>query len=151
MGCLRVLILVSVFSVPVMLSFYVFIGKIPLYVSLTYLVMLLLCVMLFHKKWNNIDLQLDFRQLFVGQRFIWFALFIFVYFSLLSLCIGYWRSELRQTYDYIEIQGKKYYILTTNGEKGYIMGEATRDNHEFLFFNRENREHYRIHVVKITN
>ncbi|MDO4433881.1 MAG: hypothetical protein Q4B82_04800 [Alysiella sp.] len=151
LGYLRVLILVSVFNAPVMLSFYLFIGKIPLYVSWVYLGLLLLCVILFHRKWNNTDLQLDFRKLLLGQGFVLFVMFIFLYFSILSLCIGYWRSDLRQTYDYIEIQGKKYYILATNGEKGYIMGEAIRNNREFLFFNRENQQHYRIHMVKMAN
>lgn len=63
--------------------------------------------------------------------------------------MGYLRSELRQTYDYMEIKGQKYYILTTNGDKSYIMDERTRDNQKFLFFNRENQSYYQINVTKI--
>lgn len=148
-GCLRILILVSVFSIPVMLTFYLFIGKIPFYLLVIYAVLLPLCMTLFHKKWNHTDLQPDFRKLFSGERIVFFILFVFVYFSLLSLSIGYWRSELRQTYDYIEIEGKNYYILATNDEQSYIMGEFTRDNTEFLFFNRKNKDYYTVHVVKM--
>lgn len=148
MGYWRVLVLVSVFSFPVVLTFYCFIGRIPLYVGWTYLSVLVVCMLLFHKKWSTTALQLDIRKLFVGNRW-WFGIvFIFLYFSLLSLVIGYLRSDWRETYDVIEIQGKQYHILLINGERDYILGEHTQGNVEFVFFNRERRDFYKISILK---
>ncbi|XXQ67640.1 hypothetical protein ACKLNO_08400 [Neisseriaceae bacterium B1] len=82
MGFLRILLLVSVFSIPVLLTFYVFIGNIPSYVSLIYFVIVLFCTALWRNKWNNTDLQLDFRKVFIGKYFLLFSFFCILVFCL---------------------------------------------------------------------
>lgn len=150
-GWLRILMLVSVFTVPVLLTFYVFVGKVPLYLAVIYFVITLLSIMFFHRHWNNVALHLDFTKMLKKQHFWFFNLFIFVYFSVLALCIGYLRADLRQTYDYIQLNGKSYYVLTLNSDNVYIMAEKPKGNHEFVFFNKESQKFYKIQVVKIPN
>lgn len=148
LGWLRVIVLVSIFSLPVMLTFYLFIGSVPMYILLLYGVATGLCVFLFHKRWDNRVFYLDIRKMFNQERFWFFNLFILVYFSLLALCIGYVRSEFRTSYDYLKIDDKPYYILSANINNGYILGEKTKDNTEFLFFNRETQQHYRVYITQ---
>lgn len=147
-GWLRVIVLVSVFTIPVLLTFYLFIGTIPIYLAIIYILISSFCVWMFHQKWNNISFKMDFRMMLKQQHFWIFNLFIFVYFSILALSIGYLRADLRVTYDYMQLNDKYYYILSTNSENSYIMAEKTKDNDEFVFFNRENQNYYIIHVVK---
>lgn len=87
----------------------------------------------------------------LGGSFALFNIFIFLYFSLLSLHIGYLRAGLRTTYDYIEIENQKYYILSTNSDNGYIMGTKIRGNQSFLFFNRDTHQYYHVHIEQCTD
>lgn len=146
LGWLRVMVLVSIFSIPVMLTFYLFIGNVPVSVLLLYVLASCLCVCLFQKRWNHRVFHLDIRKMFNQERFWFFNLFILVYFSLLALCIGYVRPEFRTTYDYLCLEGKDYYVLSANMDKGYILGEKPKGNTEFLFFNRETLNYYRVYI-----
>ncbi|HDL1135622.1 TPA: hypothetical protein PWV51_000966 [Mannheimia haemolytica] len=85
------------------------------------------------------------------ERFGFFYIFIFIYFSLLSLSIGYIRPELRTTYDYLEIENKRYYVLSIHHNNIYVLGEKTKDNDEFLFFNQDTLKYYRINITKMPN
>lgn len=150
LGWLRVIVLVSVFAAPVMLSFYLFVGFVPIYIPIIYILITCLSVFFFQNRWNNTAFDLDFRKMVLRENFWFFNLFIFLYFSLLSLHIGYVRAGLRTTYDYIEIDSQKYYILSTNSDNGYIMGEKLQDNDSFIFFNRDNQNYYRICIEKVS-
>lgn len=75
-------------------------------------------------------------------------------FSLFQFAlIAYWlfRAGLRTTYDYIEIENQKYYILSTNSDNGYIMGTKIRGNQYFLFFNRDTHQYYHVHIEQCTD
>ncbi|QLD32273.1 hypothetical protein [Mannheimia varigena] len=146
LGWLRVIVLVSVFTIPVILTFYVFTGIVPISISITYVLVTALSVLFFQKKWNDTKLDLDVRKMILKGDLHIFNLFIFLYFSLLALHIGYLRAGLRTTYDYIEIENQKYYILSTNSDNGYIMGEKQKDNDNFIFFNRNDQSYYRIYI-----
>lgn len=148
LGWLRVIVLVSVFAIPVLLTFYLFVGIVPISISLTYLFVTGLSVVFFQKRWNDTKLDLDFRKTVVKENFWFFNLFIFLYFSLLAFHIGYLRADLRITYDYMNIDNQKYYILSTNSDNAYIMGKKTKDNDSFLFFNRDTQKHYHIYIEK---
>ncbi|WP_237052368.1 hypothetical protein [Mannheimia granulomatis] len=148
LGWLRVIVLVSVFAVPVILSFYLFVGIIPIYISITYVLVTGVSVFFFQKRWNDTKLDLDFRKMVVKENFWFFNLFIFLYFSLLALHIGYLRADLRNVYDYMEVENQKYYILSTNSDNGYIMGKKSRDNKDFIFFNRDTHKYYHIYIEK---
>ncbi|MEG9531762.1 hypothetical protein [Mannheimia indoligenes] len=149
LGWLRVIVLVSIFTIPVILTFYLFIGFIPIYIDIIYLTVTTLCVVLFQKKWNNTVFILDFMKL-LNKNTLWiFNLFILVYFALLALYIGYLRSDLRETYDYIKLDGKEYYILSTDNNNRYILGEQTKNNSSFILFNRDSQTYYEIYVTKI--
>lgn len=149
MGWLRILILVSVFTVPILMTFYLFIGVIPLYLAVAYIGITIVSIFCFQKHWNHVSLKLDFRKMFKEEHFWFFNLFIFIYFCVLAVGIGYLRADLRQTYDYLELDGKTYYILSTNSDDSYIMAEKTKGNTDFIFFHRESQKYYTIHVTKI--
>ncbi|MEE3731934.1 hypothetical protein V2H08_09840 [Mannheimia haemolytica] len=151
LGWLRVIVLVSVFTVPVILTFYLFTGIVPIYISFIYIFVSGVSVFFFRKRWNNTKFDLDFRKMLLGGSFALFNIFIFLYFSLLSLHIGYLRAGLRTTYDYIEIENQKYYILSTNSDNGYIMGTKIRGNQSFLFFNRDTHQYYHVHIEQCTD
>lgn len=146
LGWLRVIVLVSVFTIPVILTFYVFTGIVPIYISIAYVLVTALSVLVFQKKWNDRKLDLDFRKMILRGNLHIFNLFIFLYFSLLALNIGYLRADLRSTYDYIEIDDQKYYILSTNSDNAYIMGKKLKDNDSFIFFNRNDQSYYRTYI-----
>lgn len=151
LGWLKVIVLVSVFSVPLFLTCYLFLGSIPLYFIVIYAFITLICITLFQHKWDNTVFQLDFRKMLQKRYFGIFHLFLLIYFSLLSLLIGYLRADLRETYDYMFLEGKKYYILSTNRDNGYILAEKTKDNESFLMFNMDTQQYFRLYVVKITH
>ncbi|AGQ38662.1 TPA: hypothetical protein PWY45_002243 [Mannheimia haemolytica] len=151
LGWLRVSVLVTIFSLPVMISFYLFIGKVPMYLHLLYLGTTTLSVLLFHKHWDHRVFHLDIQKMLSEERFGFFYVFIFIYFSLLSLSIGYIRPELRTTYDYLEIENKRYYVLSIHRNNIYVLGEKTKDNDEFLFFNQDTLKYYRINITKMPN
>lgn len=151
LGWLKVIVLVSVFAVPVILTFYLFAGIVPVSISLTYLFITFVSVFIFQNKLNDTKMDLDFRKMLVRENFWFFNLFIFLYFCLLSLHIGYLRADLRTTYDYMEIENRKYYILSTNSDNGYIMGEKPRGNDSFIFFNRDTHNYYHICIQKYDN
>lgn len=149
LGWLRVIVLVSVFAIPVLLTFYLFVGIVPIYISMTYLFITGLSVLFFQKRWNDTKLDLDFSKMVAKGNFWFFNLFIFLYFSLLAFHIGYLRADLRTTYDYMKLENRKYYILSTNSDNGYIMAEQSRDNDSFIFFNRDTQQYYHIYVEKL--
>lgn len=149
LGWLKVIVLVSVFSVPLFLSAYLFLGSIPSYFVIIYAITTLICICLFQRKWEHTAFQLDFRKMLLKGYFGIFHLFLLIYFSLLSLLIGYLRADLRQTYDYMLLDGKKYYILSTNRDNGYILAEKTKNNESFLMFNLDTQQYFRIFVVKM--
>lgn len=151
LGWLRVIILVAIFSFPVMISFYLFIGSVPMYIFLLYLGITILSVLLFRERWNQRVFHLDIPKMINEERFGFFYIFIFVYFSLLALSIGYVRPELRTVYDYIELENKRYYILSINRDNVFILGEKTKNNDHFLFFNQESLKYYRINIVNMPN
>lgn len=149
MGWLRVFILVSVFTIPILFVFYLFFQHIPLYLAVIYIITTILSILLFQHHWNHQDLKLDFRKMF-KEEYLWlFNIFIFLYFCILALSVGYLRPELRATYDHIQVNGQFYYILSTNSDNSYIMATKPRENDEFIFFNRDSQKIYRIQVVKI--
>lgn len=150
LGWLKVAILVAIFGIPVMVTFYLFLGSVPIYILLIYILATGICISLFQKRWEHRVFHLDVRKMFNQERFWFFNLFILVYFSLLALCIGYVKSEFRTTYDYMNLDGKDYYILSANMDNGYILGEKPKDNTEFLFFNRETLKYYRVYIKAIS-
>lgn len=149
LGWLRVIILVSIFGLPSMLMFYLFIGNIPLLLLFLYVIAMAIAVFLFKERWDHRVLHLDIRKMFNEERFWFFNLFIFLYFSLLAFSIGYVRSEFRTIYDYLQIGGKNYYILSANMINGYILGEKMKGNTEFIFFNRCTQDYYRVYIKEI--
>ncbi|MEG9499531.1 hypothetical protein [Mannheimia indoligenes] len=148
LGWLRVIVLVSVFTVPVILTFYVFTGIVPTYIAIVYILVTILSVLIFHKKWNDKRFEPDVRKMVVKGNLYAFTMFIFIYSSLLALHIGYLRAGLRSVYDYIEIENQKYYILTTNSDNGYILGMNRGHNESFIFFNRDTHKYYHVKVEK---
>lgn len=151
LGWLRVIVLVSAFTIPLFITFYLFLGAIPCYLVVIYALITLICIGLFQHRWDHTAFQLDFRKMLSKGYFGIFHLFILCYFSLLSLLIGYLRADLRQTYDYLFLENKKHYILSTNRDNGYILGEKTKDNKTFLMFNLDTQQYYRIYVEKIVD
>lgn len=147
-GWLRVMVFTSAFTMPVVCTFYIFIGFVPLFLVVIYAIITAICIALFHKKLDSLSLKFDFATL-IDANFWSLTVFIFAYFSIIAFGIGYVRSDLRVTYDYIYVDNKPYYILTTNGDHGYIMAKDIKDNCEFIFFNRESQKYYTVHVAKI--
>lgn len=149
LSSLRAVLFMSVFTLPVFLVFYISLGHIPLYMTLAYLLFTGLFVWLFKRRIQKGQSEWHIRFLFNEANFWLFNLFIFLYFSLLALYIGYLRSEFRQTYDYISLNNEQYYILSTTSDKHYILGKQPENNRHFLIFNRETKHYYDIHVVDI--
>ncbi|MDY2946378.1 MAG: hypothetical protein SOS93_00750 [Mannheimia varigena] len=49
----------------------------------------------------------------------------------------------------ILLESRPHYILSTTGEKSYILGEKPSGNRHFVIFNRETQSHYTIYVVDL--
>ncbi|MDY2946379.1 MAG: hypothetical protein SOS93_00755 [Mannheimia varigena] len=97
---LRASVFVSVFTLPVLLVFYLATGQIPLDMAVGYLIFTGLFVWLFKKRFTEGTSEWDIRKLFHEEHFWFFNFFIFLYFSMLALYVGYLRAEVRTVYDY---------------------------------------------------
>lgn len=150
LGFVKIFILLTVASIPIMLLLYFYVGIWSFAYLIKYLLGVLLVSLVFHKLGKRDTFFVNFREFVSNEKYYQlFMGFIFVYVIVSAFSVGYLRSAFFVGYDKIKVEGNFYYILAINGDEDFILGESIKDNHYFIFFNRKTLNHYTVHITPI--
>lgn len=148
LGFLKIFILLTVFSAPIAFLLYFYVGILSCYRLFVYLLVLIALSLILNKTGKSLTFSINLKELTSNEHYYQvFMGFIFVYLVVLAFVVGYLRSAFFMGHDIIKLDNRPYYILAANGDDDLILGEHTKNNHEFVFYNRKTLNFYRIYIT----